>query len=157
MERLVTDRLSYYLETNNILTNVQTGFRKNRSATDQIIRLQDEINRSLRTGSHTLGVFIDFERAFDMLWHKGVLIKLKKAGISGKMFCWINSFLSNRTIQVKVGNALSNTKTLDNGTPQGSPLSPLLFLLAINDLPQEVPGVTSSLLFCRRLCSVQIY
>ena len=67
MERLITDRLAYYLEKNHLITNVQTGFRKGRSTIDQIIRLQDEIHRNIHNGRFTLGVFIDFQRAFDML------------------------------------------------------------------------------------------
>ena len=145
MERLVTDRLAYYLEKNHLITNVQTGFRKGRSTIDQIIRLQDEIHRNIHNGRFTLGVFIDFQRAFDMLWKDGVLIKLKEMGISGNTFHWINSFLSDRTIQVKVGHALSTIRCLDNGSPQGSPLSPLLFLVAINDLPQSVTDLETSL------------
>ena len=145
MERLVTDRLVYDLEKNQLITNVQTGFRKGRSTADQIIRLQDEIHRNIHNGRFTLGVFIDFQRAFDMLWKEGLLIKLKKMGISGNIYGWINSILSHRTIQVKVGDTLSSTRQLQNGTPQGSPLSPLLFLLAINDLQSILTNVETSL------------
>jgi len=99
--------VSEFLERHNVLTNVQTGFRKNRSTIDQIIRLQDTINRSLRNHSHTLGVFLDFEKAFDMMWRSGFMIKLKKYGINSHMYDWIKEFLFDRTIQVRVGNALS--------------------------------------------------
>lgn len=80
-----------------------------------------------------------------MLWKDGVLIKLKKMGVSGNIYRWINSFLSDRTIQVKVGDVLSTVHHLDNGSPQGSPLSPILFLVAINDLPHSVTNVELSL------------
>jgi ribonuclease HI len=145
MERLVTDRLAYHLEKNNLLNNVQTGFRKNKSTTDQILRLADEINRNIQNKRHTLAIFIDLEKAFDLLWRDGLLIKLKKMGISGAMFKWITDFMTDRSIQVRVNDALSNTKKLENGSPQGSPLSPLLFLVAINDLPEHVKGVETSL------------
>lgn len=88
MERLVTNRLLWYLEM-HILTNVQTGFRKKRSTVDQIIRLQDAINRSLRNHSHTLVIFLDFEKAFDMMWRTGLMTKLKKYGINGHTYDWI--------------------------------------------------------------------
>jgi len=145
MERMVADRLTYYLEYNKGLTNVQTAFRKNRCTVDQIIKLQDEINRNIHTKRHTCGVFIDFERAFDMLWRKGVLIKLKRLNISGNIYNWLQDFLQNRTCQVRVGNAVSTVRAPENGTPQCSPLSPLLFLIAINDLPDGLEKVEKSL------------
>ena len=133
------------MEYNKGLTNVQTAFRKNRSIVDQIIKLQDEINRNIHTKRHTCGVFIDFERAFDMLWMKGVLIKLKRLNISGNIYNWLQDFLQNRTCQVRVGNAVSTVRSPENGTPQGSPLSPLLFLIAINDLPDGLEKVKKCL------------
>lgn len=145
MEKLVATRLAYFVEKHNILNNVQSGFRKGRSTVDHIIRLQDTINKYNHNKGFTVGVFIDFESAFPMLWRNGLLIKLKKYGITGNIFTFISNFLANRTLQVKVGSSLSNTYTLDNGTAQGSMISPLLFLLMINDLPDTLHDVETSL------------
>ena len=145
MERLVANRLTWYLEKHNILTNAQTGFRRNRSTTDQIIRLQDTINRSLRNHSSTLGVFLDFEKVFDMMWRSGLLIKLKSYGINGHMFDWIRDFLTDRTIQVRVGIELSRTHVIENGTPQGAMISPILFICMVNDIPDGLQEVDTSL------------
>ena len=79
---------------------------------------------------------IDFKRAFDLLWIDGLLIKLIKLKISGHFRKWIKSFLTNRTYQVKINDCLSSCFTTDNGTPQGSALSPILFLVMINDFPK---------------------
>ena len=71
-----------------------------------------------------------------MLWIDGLLYKLKKLQVQGHMYDWIRSFLTSRTIQVKIGNSHSEKLTLENGTPQGSVISPLLFLVMINDIPE---------------------
>ena len=78
MEKLVTNRLTYHLEKNKLLTNVQTGFRKGKSTIDHIIRLQDAINKYNNNKGYSLAVFIDFQSAYDMVWHTGLLCKLKK-------------------------------------------------------------------------------
>ena len=135
LERLVTNRLSWYLETNKLLNESQCGFRKGRSTIDQLARLHDAINKSLSTGGYLVGVFLDFQAAFDLVWREGLLCKLRGLGIGGNMHRWINDFLTGRTIKVKVGGELSDPQKLDNGTPQGSVISPLLFLIMINDIP----------------------
>ena len=137
LERLVTNRLNWYLESNKLLNESQCGFRKNRSTIDQLVRLHDAINKSLSTGGYLVGVFIDFQAAFDLVWREGLLYKLRGLGIGGNMHRWINDFLTGRTIKVKVGGEISDSQTLDNGTPQGSVISPLLFLIMINDIPTE--------------------
>ena len=71
LERLVTTRLTYHVEKNNLLSNVQPGFRQGRCTVDQIMRLQDAINKHNQTKGFTVGVFIDFQSAFDMVWQKG--------------------------------------------------------------------------------------
>ena len=117
-ERLAANRLTYVLEKNNLLSNLQAGFRKDRSTTDQIVRLQDIINKYLNNRGYTLAVFLDFEKAFDMVWKNGLLIKLKHLKISGNMFNFINNSLSYRTIQMRVDDALSSIYSLGN-TAQG--------------------------------------
>jgi len=87
---------------------------------------------------NVLSVFIDIEKAYDMVNKEVLLSKLLSYGISGRMFHFIRSFLSNRTFQVRIGSTLSMTKSLENGTPQGSVLSPILFSLMINDFPKRI-------------------
>ena len=80
-----------------------------------------------------------------MIWKNGLLIKLKNLNITGNMFNFINDFLSDRTIQVRVGDALSSVHRLENGAAQGSIISPLLFLIMINDLPDVLVSIECSL------------
>ena len=81
-----------------------------------------------------VAVSLDLEKAFDLMWAKGTLIQLQKYGITGKIFQWIRSFLKDRKIQVLLGNILSGQHDLENGCPQGSVISPILFNLIINTL-----------------------
>ena len=144
LEKIVTKRLTFYLEENKILTNLQTGFRKGRSTIDQIMKLQDTINKFNLTRGFTVGVFIDFEKAYDMIWRTGLMAKLKRIGINGNLFAFIKNFLEDRTFQVHVAGSCSATHQLHNGTPQGSIISPILFLIMINDM-EVTPGVNLSL------------
>ena len=80
-----------------------------------------------------------------MLWHKGLLIRLKNLDINRTVFGFITNFLTDRTTQVRVEETLSKIDKLENGSPQGSILSPLLFLIMINDTPKELFDVEASL------------
>jgi hypothetical protein len=145
MEKLVTNRLTWFLESNNLLNNAQAGFRRGRSTADQIVKLQDTIHKHNRSRGFTVGVFLDFEKAYDMLWRPGLLCKIKQLGIRANMFKFVKAFISERTFQVQVGSVLSEIAVQQNGTPQGSIISPMLFLIMINDLKLNIPGVELSL------------
>src|SRR6218665_3256278 len=141
MEKLVTNSLQWFVEKNNLLSNSQLDFRKNRSTMDQILKLHDNIFKKLKNKENVLAVFIDFERAYDMLHVPTLLEKLLNMEIMGKTYHWIEKFLVYRTFQVKVGASLSETHSLENGTLQGSIISPILFLIMINDIPHGLDGV----------------
>jgi hypothetical protein len=87
--------------------------------------------RQTKNHGHVIAVFLDFERAFDMVWRKDLMIKLKKLGINARMFDWIDAFLNERTFQVRVGTTLSHIHKLENGTAQGTNFSPLAFITMI--------------------------
>jgi len=133
---MVVCRFKLFLEY-NILTFTQSGFRQRRKTTDHILRLHDIIQKSLANKHNILAIFIDIEKAYDMVKKNVLLLKLLKFGITGRMFQFISSFLSNRAFQVRAGSTLSMTILLENWTPQGSVLNPVLFSL-INDLPNKI-------------------
>jgi len=138
MERMVTDRLVYKLEKKGWFTSVQSGFRRGRSTMDAVTSLDSDIKKAMVNREVLLAVFIDIEKAYDMLWKEGLVIKLYEAGVRGRMINWIQDFLKDRRIQVRVANAFSAGTDIDNGTPQGSVISPVLFNIMINDIFEEI-------------------
>ena len=136
-ERMVLRRLTYFLDENRILCKEQAGFRSHRSTEDQIIRIQHEITKgfnSKKPAKRTLLTLIDFSKAFDTIWRKGLLSKLISYNIPTCMLRWIKSFLTNRTAKVKLNQSTSKRMTINEGVPQGGVLSPLLFILFVNDI-----------------------
>ena len=145
MERLITNRLDWYIEKNQLFNPFQSGFRKNRNTQDHLFRLQNDIQNALNINSKTVTIFLDIEKAYDMLWREGLLYKILQINITGKMFNWVQDFLKNRLFQVKIKNTFSNIHSLENGTPQGSCVSPILFLIMVNDLKISNPDIQISL------------
>src|SRR6218665_337909 len=145
MERLVTDRLTWHMEVNHLFNRFQSGFRKLRSCQDHIVRLQDDIQRAIHAKYSLCGVFVDLEKAFDLMWTDGLLHKLQQHNITGQMFNWIRDFLTDRHIRVRVGAELSDLFLMENGSPQGSVISPVLFIIMMNDIPEPENGVKLSL------------
>jgi hypothetical protein len=146
MERMVNSRLVYYLEANDLITNIQSGFRKERSTTDQLVRLETWVREGMINRQHVVMVFFDLEKAYDTAWKYGILSDLFKAGLRGHMPTFISQFLENRQFRVRVGSTLSDLYDQEMGVPQGSILSVTLFGLKINDIVKCVnPGTESSL------------
>ena len=142
LEKLMHKRIYSYLETNNIIYNLQFGFRKNYSTTLALLSLTDDINYQLDNGKFGCGIFIDFQKAFDTVDHSILLKKLSHYGIRGKANDWFQSYLSERKQFVSINGFKSDLKEIQCGVPQGSVLGPLLFLIYINDL-------YSSIKFCK--------
>jgi ribonuclease HI/exonuclease III len=135
MERMINNRLNWFLEVNNLINNAQSGFRKGRKTTDHLTRLESSVNMGLANKESTVAIFLDLEKAYDMVWRQGVIIKMQTMGIGGRMLRWVDNFLTDRYIQVKVNGVLSGFKYVENGTPQGSVISPTIFNIAVSDLP----------------------
>ncbi|KAK7877307.1 hypothetical protein WMY93_031957 [Mugilogobius chulae] len=146
MERMITERLSFDLEKRGLLAGFQSGFRKARNTCDAVVRLENVVRKAEANKESVLAVFFDIEKAYDMLWREGLLIKLHQLGVGARAFNWVRDFLVGRKIQVRVGSAFSDQYEVHNGTPQGSAISPLLFIIMINDVFSAVPeGVGRSL------------
>uniref|UniRef100_A0A8C6LAI2 Reverse transcriptase domain-containing protein n=1 Tax=Nothobranchius furzeri TaxID=105023 RepID=A0A8C6LAI2_NOTFU len=138
MERMAVDRLTDYLERNKKISLYQSGFRKERGTMDAIVYLETEIRKALINKESLVVVFFDVEKASDMVWTEGLLLKLKKLGVGGRMYNWIKDVWSERNIQVEIGSTLSRGCKVENGTPQGSVISPILFTIMTDDVFQNV-------------------
>ena len=100
--------------------------------------MSDRIARAFNRSAATRAVALDISKAFNSIWHDGLLHKLRSCGISSKMFGLISSFLSNRHIQVILDGKSSQEYLVNAEVPQGSILGPTVFLLYINGLPYDV-------------------
>ena len=145
-ERIVASRLSAFLEKVDYFDENQAGFRKKRSTVDQLFKLSQSVSTALKKHKKAVGVFLDVEKAFDAVWLEGLKYKLGRPeiGIPTKMIRLLSSFLTNRHLRVHQNSAISNKIELKAGTPQGSALSPLLFIFYVNDTPKPPPGVLIS-------------
>ena len=85
-----------------------------------------------------IAVFLDIEKAYDMLWKEGLFNKIHELGIKSKLYNWLLNFLFGRTIEAIVGTEYSNKYSVTNGTPQGSVCSPVFFNIMINDIFRSI-------------------
>ena len=144
-EKLVTNRIVDHLEKCGLVSDFQYGFRSSRSTADLLTVVSDRIARAFNRSGATRAVALDISKAFDRVWHAGLLHKLKSYGISGQIFGLVSSFLSNRRLLVVLDGKSSQEHPVNAGAPQGSILGPALFLLYINGLPDDV------------ICNIAIY
>ena len=134
LERMINDRLVWFLEYNNILTDIQCGFRKQKSTIDHLVRLESFIRDAFLNKQEVVSIFFDLEKAYDTTWKYGILKDLHEAGLRGRMPAFISKFLENRNFRVRLGSTLSDPFEQEMGVPQGSILSVTLFSLKINSL-----------------------
>ena len=137
-ERIVFNRLYKFLVDNNLLNSHNSGFRKNDSTINRLMALLHSIHSGLDEREDVVLILLDISKAFDKVWHPGLLFKLKQLGIAQNLLSWFESYLTNRRQKVVVGGKSSPISYIQAGVPQGSILGPLLFLIFINDMADDI-------------------
>jgi hypothetical protein len=139
VEKMVSVRLNWYLETQNLPSPAQAGFRIYCSTNQQIVMPSQEIKDSLDRKETLLAVFVDFKSVYDSVWRVKLMDKLQKIGIKGSMLKWFHNFITQCFCATKFENNLSKYKQTRRGLPQGAVTSTTtLFNVRINDLPARL-------------------
>ena len=152
LERMINKRLTWFLESNTHISWLQSGFRSDRSTTDNLVRLETFICDAFVKKEHRVAVFFDLEKAYDTTWRYGILKDIHKLGLRGSLFTFIENFLADRAMQVRVGSSLSDYYDQEQGVPQGGVLSTTLFSIKINDIVKCLGNLTDCSLYVDDFC-----
>ena len=135
---VLTNRIELLCERNDVIDDIQGGFRKNCRTSDNMFILNSLIHKFKSEKRTLYACFVDFAKAFDSVWHLGLWYKLIRMGITGNVLSCIRSMYQNSSAQVKLRLGLSDNFHTSKGVLQGNNLSPLLFNLFVNDLHKSV-------------------
>ena len=147
LERLMFNEMFEFFIENKLISSSQSGFKPGDSCINQLLSITHEIYSSFDEGLEVRSIFLDIAKAFDKVWHDGIIFKLTQNGISGNLLNLLRDFLNERKQRVILNGQFSTWKNVSAGVPQGSILSPLLFLIYINDLIEDL-STNAKLLLC---------
>ncbi|GFY00859.1 RNA-directed DNA polymerase from mobile element jockey [Trichonephila clavipes] len=133
-EKITSTKLNDFLERENILTPEQHGFRPRLSTSHQLLRVVEYIKDGIDRNQYAAAVFLDIQKAFDIVWHTGLLFKLITYKIPPPLILLLKSCINDRTLTVKINRTYSQIKSAKAGIAQGYILGPVLFNFYVNDI-----------------------
>ena len=149
LEKMIAHRLHHLAEKKGWLNFQQAGFRKGRGCDDQIAKIVQAIENGFqsRPMKRSVIALLDFSKAYDTVWRERLLLSMIDQGVPKTFIRWLHAFLQNRQARVRFCGADSKSKKIRQGLPQGSALSPILFLFYINSLAEILPQCNTNSLF----------
>ena len=139
LERIVRKQVVQFLTDNNFLNSTQHGFREGRSCLSALLNVYDDIVHMISDPSAVVDmIYLDFAKAFDKVDHGILLRKLREIGISGNLGIWFYNFLAHRSQYVRLPGGVSDDSMVISGVPQGTVLGPMLFLVLMSDINQNI-------------------
>jgi ribonuclease HI/retron-type reverse transcriptase len=139
MERIICQRLVWYLEAAGLMDPLQFAYRRNHSISQAILLFVMDILEGFKKNENTVATFVDLEGAFDSVWREAVVYKLAEIGIKGRMLLYIADYLRGRRARNLVNTHESTWINTELGVPQGSVISPILFIIFIKNMTSSIP------------------
>ena len=152
-EKILLNRIQEWEGRNNIVPDEQSGFRKGCQLQTRVLSMYQEVNNQLDGNVPVLALYVDYKKAYDLVWHKGLIVKLNRMGLPMELTRILITWLTNRSVYISFGNAKSATFYTQVGLPQGSTLSPFIFIVYHADLVKTT-NAFSTHLFADDLCTL---